>query len=310
MKKLIFKNFIVFICLISVIITGSSITIDIYKYFKSINPNKSFEQHTLPNYINQPWAEKHFIEYYNLGLTYYDYIIWKRDDFKGETITIKNGYRLNNSEEDFKLEKDIWVFGGSTIWGTGTRDYETIPALIEKKTGTSTLNLGETGYTSSQQLNLLIKNMIKHNPKIIIFYDGVNEVFSKCKKENNYFSALREKRIQDLLKKNETNFQIILKPTFKIINFLKRKILRKDTSNNQEKEFDCDINIRKSEDIAKTLVSNWEIVKSISQQNGIKFIPILQPTAFSTKSLTNHLSLNEELKSQYEKVYFQIKKEF
>ena len=151
--------------------------------------------------------------------------------------------------------------------------------------------------------------MIKHNPKIIIFYDGVNEVFSKCKKENNYFSALREKRIQDLLKKNETNFQIILKPTFKIINFLKRKILRKDTSNNQEKEFDCDINIRKSEDIAKTLVSNWEIVKSISQQNGIKFIPILQPTAFSTKSLTNHLSLNEELKSQYEKVYFQIKKE-
>ena len=32
------------------------------------------------------------------------YIVWRRNDFKGNTITIKNGIRLNNAKEDFKLE--------------------------------------------------------------------------------------------------------------------------------------------------------------------------------------------------------------
>ena len=105
---------------------------------------------------------------------------------------------MNNTNENFILNKDIWVFGGSAVWGTGVDDENTIPSLIEKLTNISTLNLGETGYNTTQELNLLLKELVKHKPKKIIFYDGVNDV-GKCMTNFNYFSTSQETIIQTKL---------------------------------------------------------------------------------------------------------------
>ena len=37
---------------------------------------------------------------------------------------------MNNKNEHFTLNKDIWMFGGSTTWGTGSDDKNTIPPTI------------------------------------------------------------------------------------------------------------------------------------------------------------------------------------
>ena len=42
------------------------------------------------------------------------------------------------------------------------------------------------------------KNLGEQKPKIIIFYDGFNEVFFKCLKENNYYSSARENYIKTI----------------------------------------------------------------------------------------------------------------
>lgn len=302
MKKNIIINLIVLYFFISAIIIFSPLLIDFYKFVST----KYYEdkRYELPNYKNTDWAKKHFQEFNKLKSSYYDHIVWRRNDFNGETITIKNSYRMNNKDENFQLNKDIWVFGGSTIWGTGSNDKNTIPSLIEQLTKITTLNLGESGYTSTQELNLLNKEIIKHKPKMIIFYDGVNDV-KKCFIHRNYFSTEKENWIRSELMKGEfaNSKNLIISPmkiVTKVSTFFKKK---------NENIYDCDTNLSKTDEIVKTFVNNWLKVKYIADKNNIKFIPILQPTLFSSTSNQSDLTLNSKLEIQYEIVYDLIKKE-
>ena len=305
MKKIILINIIVIYFILSVIIIFSPLLIDLKK--SVISPPLNDKRFELPNYENISWAKKHFFEFRKLNSKYYDHITWRRNDFNGETITIKNGYRMNNTKENFILNKDIWVFGGSTVWGTGADDKNTIPSLIEKLTNISTLNLGESGYNTTQELNLLLKELVKHKPKKIIFYDGVNDV-GKCMKNLNYFSTGQETILQTILQSESSESyskKLIIAP-LKILEKLKKFFPK---NQNTKRTYDCDINFSKAEKIAKTFVNNWINVELIAKKNNIKFIPILQPTIFTSTSNKDYLSTNHELKKQYEILYELIKKE-
>ena len=131
MKKIILINIIVSYFIFSVVIIFSPLLIDLIKTGESLLPFND-KRSELPNYENISWAKKHFLEFSELNTRYREHIVWRRNDFNGETITITNGYRMNNKNETFTLNKDIWMFGGSTTWGTGSDDKNTIPALIEK----------------------------------------------------------------------------------------------------------------------------------------------------------------------------------
>lgn len=91
----------------------------------------------------------------------------------------KDGIRTNANQE-FKLEQlqqSIWVFGGSTTFGYGVADNETIPAYLEKIIGgTKVINLGR-GYYYSRQENIYLVNLLAagFRPKKVIFIDGINE---------------------------------------------------------------------------------------------------------------------------------------
>ena len=302
MKKKLLINIIVLYFIFSVIIIFSPLLIDLIK-LKIFLPSDD-KRSELPNYENINWTKRHYLELDKLSTKYYDFVVWGRDDFNGETITIKNGYRMNNVNENFTLNKDIWVFGGSTIWGTGVDDKNTIPSLIEKLTNISTLNLGETGYNTTQQINLLLKELVKHKPKKIIFYDGVNDV-GKCLKNLNYFSTYQEIVIQNSLSMSNSE-KLIIAP-FKILTKVKKFIQK---NQNTKLEYNCDTDVSKAEKIAKTFVNNWITAELIAQKNNIKFIPILQPTMFTSTSNKDYLPDNyDELKKQYEILYELIKKE-
>mgnify|MGYP001333274991 CR=1 FL=1 len=301
MKKNFYSLIIITYIAISLILILSPLSIDLYTSLKgnySIWDNK----YKLNNYKNVPWAKKHFEEFKGLKISYFDYYIWRRNDFHGKTIRIKNGFRLNNNNEKFNLKKDIWVFGGSTIWGTGANNENTIPSLIEKITGISTLNLGETGYQTSQSLNLLVKNLVNHKPKKIIFYDGFNDVFHKCRSMNDYFQSAEESRIQELVNRNFFLYSenLLIGPE----KFL-RKLFVKSKSN--EKKFNCNMNKDKALKIAKIFVENWLIAKSIADRHNINFIGVLQPTIFSSKSKKDNLDINHELEVHFKILYDMIK---
>ena len=88
------------------------------------------------------------------------------------------GVRLNDPRPMpmNSIDGAIWVFGGSTTFGYGVADSETIPAIIQKITNQRVINFGR-GYFYSAQENLLLRRILQagHKPKTAIFLDGINE---------------------------------------------------------------------------------------------------------------------------------------
>lgn len=81
----------------------------------------------------------------------------------------------------------VFFFGGSTMWGTAQRDSHTIAAVTSKRLQAlagptariEVTNLGENGYVSTQQLFSLILELREgHRPDVVVFLDGINDVFS------------------------------------------------------------------------------------------------------------------------------------
>lgn len=75
-----------------------------------------------------------------------------------------------------RLNGSIWFLGGSTTFGYGVSDTQTIPAFVEEITETDTVNLGR-GYYFSEQENLVLSKLLNWGirPREVIFLDGPNE---------------------------------------------------------------------------------------------------------------------------------------
>lgn len=95
------------------------------------------------------------------------------------------GFRLDKRklrfDEPSKFKK-LWVLGGSTVQGLGALGDETIPAHLNdllEKNGSQyrAINMGQGGFTSTQELLLLIELLQSgQHPDAIISYDGATEV--------------------------------------------------------------------------------------------------------------------------------------
>ncbi len=78
--------------------------------------------------------------------------------------------------------RNVWVFGGSTVFGIGTPDSATIPSYLSRELNVhptdcvEVTNLGAEGFVTNQELILLLQQLkAGRRPDIAIFYDGVNE---------------------------------------------------------------------------------------------------------------------------------------
>ena len=78
----------------------------------------------------------------------------------------------------------ILTLGGSSLWGFGARDDQTIPSLLarslhEKGWRVELKNLAEIGYVSTQEVIALTRELqAGYRPDVVIFYDGVNDTTS------------------------------------------------------------------------------------------------------------------------------------
>ena len=73
--------------------------------------------------------------------------------------------------------KVIWMFGGSTIFGFGVPDAETVPSHLSRELNSSgpacfvILNAGVEGYVTNQELLLLLEALkTGQRPDMVIFY--------------------------------------------------------------------------------------------------------------------------------------------
>ena len=135
--------------------------------------------------------------YRGFGLEYEPFVGYREKiGFRSEHINIsKFGYRFNkhNVKEISKTKKTIFVFGGSTTFGYGVSDSETIPSYLQDKFDSNeyiVYNFGRGYYYSKQQLILFIQLLNKgYRPDIVISIDGVNEKgYTDIPSKSNKFS--------------------------------------------------------------------------------------------------------------------------
>ena len=131
-------------------------------------------------YAAQDWAERYWYEFrLSRKQKYYSYVGWRRAPFTGQTIKIdQNGIRLtpgaNCSANSFK----VFAFGESSMWGTGSPDWGTIPANLQRSLEKTVdrpvcvVNFAESAYVLMQDIIMLLTQLRSGNvPDLVLFYN-------------------------------------------------------------------------------------------------------------------------------------------
>jgi hypothetical protein len=181
------KTFLVRFCvcvtiLVALLIFGEAICYLDLKYTAAVEI-----PHPSSIYQGQSWASVYWRELKEMTdhLQYQSYVIWRRAPFAGQTINVDaSGIRKTYYSSCDAGSYNIWIFGNSSLWGTGVPDWDTIPSLLAKRYQDAghkvcMKNFGEKAWVSTQeliQLTLALKQATQ-KPDLVIFYDGVMDSY-------------------------------------------------------------------------------------------------------------------------------------
>ena len=267
----------------------------------------------LPNFAdNRAYAKQVFRDYNSVKHQYEPFVGWKCLPYQGKTLTISaQGERVHKPDSLCGQTRTVHFFGGSTMWGEGSDDQHTIPALFNKENpGDEVYNHGQLAYNTRQELDALISFYSKGNKAdLIIFYDGVNDAAFLCPSEIKQLPAHRlVPMYREKLYTGKTAVvkEIVTKIFFENILRATRKLTAEQGPENSP--YDCVRTPGKAEEIADIMMKNWELAHEIVTNRGGKFIAVLQPAAFIGNPRTDHLKLDEELGKNFSEVYKHIKR--
>jgi hypothetical protein len=267
----------------------------------------------LPNYAHErEHAEAVFTDYHRLQHQYEPFVGWKILPYNGTTTHIsKEGLRTNDVGTSADAEQPVVrFFGGSTMWGEGSDDGHTIPALFnELNPQFKVYNHGQLAYNTRQELDALISTYSRNKKTdVVIFYDGVNDAAFLCPK---VISELPAHRLVPMYReKLYTGKLAIVKELMRkvfiddILSVI-RKITYRPTAENSP--YDCISNPDKAEAIADMMIKNWEMAHEIVTDRKGRFFAFLQPAAFIGHPRTDHLVLDEGLGKNFKEIYKRLK---
>ncbi len=186
--KLIAVNFFVLVVilatcdLLATVVLFTRDSVKQYLWSHRDNPGVALNRHDLVDFENEQLRAGGIDE-----SQWSPYVYWRRAAMSGKYVNIDaDGHRKTWNPPDLpKRPIRVFMFGGSTTWGTGSRDEYTIPSQLSKILArqfgakVEVVNFGEGGYVNTQELISFIKEIERGNvPDIAIFYDGYNDVFS------------------------------------------------------------------------------------------------------------------------------------
>ncbi|MDN5203332.1 hypothetical protein QQ008_18240 [Fulvivirgaceae bacterium BMA10] len=289
---------------------------------KVLKPDKT----ELPNYKDEiEYAKKIYADYRSTENIYKPFVGWTNKPYRGTTLTINEaGDRVHEPNKASLSGKkgSIRFFGGSTMWGVGTDDQNTIPALFDTvHPGYTIYNHGQIAYTSRQSLARLTNLIYKNEPiDKVVFYDGVNEVLILCRNEMELPSHLK---LTDFKQKLEATFQskvvgalnyAFLKNTVELTGKIRRGLSDKKEINlksfdTSEYGYDCFSNPEKMEMVAEGLLKCWEMAHSMVTSRGGDFIAILQPVSYVGSPKVDHLEMGKvgsNMRSEAERLTYTV----
>lgn len=262
-------------------------------------------------YNNYPWAKKHFQEYSRLKFHYESPVVWRANQFNGDTINILPDYQRKTINNNTRLSpqsvSEVYFFGGSVMWGFGSNDENTIPSKFSSLSSMSSFNYAESAWTSDQSLAYFMKLFKKgHRPDYVIFVNGVNDVAKCYSAELNPYGFLAEDELKIKFKESiRTYSRVSFENYFSIPIEFFRRIKIKKIFIQKEKLTGCKTD-KDYYEVAKNMVENWKIAHNLVKSYNGQFIAILEPNIYYTDTKIHHSIKIIESDSQLTKKIYSL----
>ena len=257
-------------------------------------------------YSSQDWAERYWYEF-RLSRTqrYYPYVGWRRAPFKGKTIEIdQNGVRVTPGADCSAKSFKVFTFGESTMWGTGSPNWGTIPANLQKgleklrQGPVCVMNFAESAYVSTQDVIMLLVQLRSGNvPDLVLFYSIGGDIAAAYQSGRAGVPANLDQIAARFERRQERSaFVDQLRSTY-AYSLIDQLIGKLTIANPQQKEptpselvtyESMGIDVSKLSDlIMQDYLGNYKIVSALAQKYGFKYFFFAPPiVSVGNKSLT------------------------
>lgn len=269
-------------------------------------------------YKNSSWAKNYFDCLNRLDRLEEDYrpfYEWRKNGFNSKFINISDdGIRKTWNPSYTNNLRKVFVFGGSNIWGVGSRDDYTIPSSLSKNLNCSeehfyVVNFGESAYMSTQEAIMLITELRKGNvPDCVIFYDGFNDVLAAFENGKagliNHYPYLRMKLTMKPKIFNEMTKEAFIddsKLLFAIDSIINKYI--------KKEKYRFEYSDHELNTLAKEIIEEYKknifLVEKLSKAYDFKYIFLWQPALFTIQSKTDEeIACLKGKNRNLEKLYF------
>ena len=268
-----------------------------------------------PAYTDKTHANEIYKEFFLVQEQYVPYTIWRYKELHGKHINInEDGIRATIPNSNDKSDKKLFFFGGSTIWGTGVDDNNTIPSFVSRYLKENNLtfdivNYGQSGYQSTQELIQLISELQKgKRPAVVIFYDGINDIYASAFSPGIPSYHQNFEQIKNKIEGNGIKMIYFNSNLFKMVIYIKNRFKR-TTLKQEDTEED-----EKIEGAIDNYITNLQMVQKLSKEYGFKFFAFWQPVLLADKKkLTEYekiekSKMGKKLMRIYTKAYEGINK--
>jgi lysophospholipase L1-like esterase len=240
------------------------------------------------------------------------YVGWRSKPLTSPTVNIEaDGTRTHSVGLDNAANaKTIGFFGGSAMWGTGSDDDNTIPAVFDRQTSDYIVqNYAELAWVSRQNLAQLINLTNQQQaPDVVVFYDGYNDVRILCNRAftKSLNGTAREGRLRSIIELRKTGGHVYRNLVLPFI-----ELVTPQHSGDPSEQYSCDRDPKMAERVAEVMVQNWSIAAQIAESRGGTFVGFLQPSVFTGSPRVDHLPDNvnsnwrdrDVLQREYDAVY-------
>lgn len=167
---------------VMVLALAGNVLLGVWARMQPVHPDRRTE---LPVYEGLRWAGQYGLDqaafYKGSKKEARPYTLWKRGPFSSSYVNVDStGLRVTPKRPDADAVR-VFVFGGSTVWGTGSPDSLTIPAQLQRLLGPryDVYNYGESAFVHAQGQQLLLEELSKGNvPHMAVFLDGANDTYA------------------------------------------------------------------------------------------------------------------------------------
>ena len=201
-------------------------------------------------------------------------------DFSCAGTTIHDGLRFTVGQPD-EVRSTVHVYGGSTVFGTGSIDEGTIPSQLQLLINRSHADIrvdnhGFMTLVAAQQLAALKNSQVKPGD-VVLFYDGGNDAF------NSYVYQSPEGTIIGYNRKNKLAYSLIqVRHALQAHSALYRQlgaIKASVSGKNDPSRVSCAA--EPSEAVKRSYIDHYFSVLGQAQQyavsKGARFVHVLQP---------------------------------